>query len=289
MSVIDVALVGGGALHRDGLRRSLDSNHFAVVAEGPDLGSVLAFVERGTSPRLIIADVSRLRDKDFEDLHRVHTAVPGCRIVVLSSDLNLTDLSRVFRAGADGYLVSELSREAFSLSLLVIMSGEKVLPSALADLLASNCKDFSARRVPNSQAGLTDRERQILRCLLNGYSNKLIARILEITEGTVKVHLKALMKKISAVNRTQAALWARGQGMGEDLDPIESRHSSAIRAGSLPPLSSPLGVIGHSRSGNGTGELVIDTSRCSAGLALDVGTPTRRQRKNGHVHVVVGR
>jgi two-component system nitrate/nitrite response regulator NarL len=260
MSVIDVALVGGSALHRDGLRHSLDSDHFAVVAEARDFGNVLALVERGTSPRLIVADVSRLHEKDFEDLHRVRAAAPDCRIVVLSSDLNLTDLGRVFRAGADGYLVSELSREAFSLSLLVIMSGEKVLPSALADVLASNCQDFPVNRAPNSQADLTDRERQILRCLLNGYSNKVIARMLEITEGTVKVHLKGLMKKISAVNRTQAALWARGQGMGVDLDSIEARHSSAMRAGSLPPLSSPLGVIGHARSGNGTGELVIGTS-----------------------------
>jgi two-component system nitrate/nitrite response regulator NarL len=237
MSLIDVALVGGSALHRDGLRHSLDPDHFAVVAEGRDFESVLALVERRASPTLLVADVSRLREKDFEDLHRVHTAMPDCRIVVLSSDLNLTDLSRVFRAGADGYLVSELSREAFSLSLLVIMSGEKVLPSGLADVLASNCQDFPVSRASNDQPDLTDRERQILRCLLSGYSNKVIARVLEITEGTVKVHLKTLMKKISAVNRTQAALWARGQGMREDLEPIEPR------AGNPPLLSSPLGMI----------------------------------------------
>lgn len=250
MSVVDVALVGGSALHRDGLRHSLDPNHFTVVVEGRDFESVLALVERRTSPMLIVADVSRLREKDFEDLHRVRTAVPDCRIVVLSSDLNLPDLSRVFREGADGYLVSELSREAFSLSLLVIMSGEKVLPSGLADVLASSCPDFPASRAPNGQVDLTDRERQILRCLLNGHSNKIIARMLEITEGTVKVHLKALMKKISAVNRTQAALWARGQGIGEELEPSETRQSAALRTASPPPLSSALGVIG--QAGNGT-------------------------------------
>jgi two-component system nitrate/nitrite response regulator NarL len=252
MSLIDVALVGGSALHRDGLRHCLDPNHFAVVAEGRDFESVLALIERSTSPTLLVADVSRLREKDFEDLHRVHTAVPDCRIVVLSNDLNLTDLSRAFRAGADGYLVNELSHEAFSLSLLVIVAGEKVLPSALAEALASNCPDFPVSGASNRQADLTDRERQILRCLLNGYSNKVIARMLEITEGTVKVHLRVLMKKISAVNRTQAALWARGQGMGEDLEPIESSQSSAMRAGSPPLLSSPLGMIGQASSRNGT-------------------------------------
>ena len=64
-----------------------------------------------------------------------------------------------------------------------------------------------------AQKDLTERERQILKGLLNAYSNKHIARALSISEGTVKVHLKSLMKKIAAGNRTQAALWARNNGL----------------------------------------------------------------------------
>jgi two-component system nitrate/nitrite response regulator NarL len=63
------------------------------------------------------------------------------------------------------------------------------------------------------QKNLTEREKQILQFLLNAYSNKHIARALNNSEGTVKVHLKSLMKKISAGNRTQAALWARNNGI----------------------------------------------------------------------------
>ena len=217
MAAIEVVLVGGSALHRSGLRQLLDPSHFAVIAEGRSFGSVLDLMNKGASPRLAIADVRRLSDKDFEDLRRIRDTASGCRIAVLSDDLNLVDLARVFSAGADGYLVSDLSREAFSLSLLLIMSGEKILPGSLADVLTSG-RDLIGTKPPKNQANLTDRERQILRCLLSGHSNKLIARVLDITEGTVKVHLKALMKKISAVNRTQAALWARSQGIGEDPD-----------------------------------------------------------------------
>src|SRR3546814_6994009 len=82
--------------------------------------------------------------------------------------------------------------------------------------LATNVQDFEGVKLVDAQRNLTDRERQILQCLLNGYSNKLIARALGITEGTVKVHLKSLMKKIDANNRTQAALWARNHGIAED-------------------------------------------------------------------------
>jgi hypothetical protein len=65
---------------------------------------------------------------------------------------------------------------------------------------------------------------------LSGYSNKLIARMLDITEGTVKVHLKTLMKKISAVNRTQAALWARSHGIGEDAHPLDTSRECTTQA-----------------------------------------------------------
>jgi two-component system nitrate/nitrite response regulator NarL len=230
MRHIDVALVGGGSLHREGLRQSLDQSHFVILGDGRDFSSMQALVSKGMSPQLVIADFSRQCERDFEGIRRLREAVPDCRIVVLSNELNFSDLARALRAGANGYLVDELSGEAFSLSLLVVMSGEKVLPGSLADVLASNYRDFSANGLSSTDCNLTDRERQILQCLLSGYSNKLIARMLDITEGTVKVHLKTLMKKISAVNRTQAALWARSHGIGEDAHPLDTTRVSTALA-----------------------------------------------------------
>jgi two-component system nitrate/nitrite response regulator NarL len=103
-----------------------------------------------------------------------------------------------------------------------MMSGEKVLPGALADVLVSNDRDFISGKLLNDQVDLTARERRILQCLVHGDSNKVIARILDITEGTVKVHLKTLMRKIAAGNRTQAALWAQSHGIGDDLDTVDA-------------------------------------------------------------------
>jgi two-component system nitrate/nitrite response regulator NarL len=181
---------------------------------------------------------------------------------VLSNELNFSDLARVLRAGADGYLVTELSREAFSLSLLVVMSGEKVLPGSLADVLASNYREFWASRLSNGQASITDRERQILQCLSSGYSNKLIARVLDITEGTVKVHLKTLMKKISAVNRTQAALWARSHGIGEDPDALGAQQAPITSTGKNTEASPP--TVATLRQGNGNRAVTIGASSARA-------------------------
>src|SRR5262249_27567430 len=153
------ALIGGSSLYREGLRQYLDPTQFVVVFEGRDFSSALNQIGNGFSPKLIIADLSRPSEKDFEGVRRVRDVAVDCRIVVLSDDLILSDIARVFRAGADGYLVSELSREAFSLSLLVVMSGEKVLPGSLASVLASNYRDFVSTKLANDRFNLTDRER----------------------------------------------------------------------------------------------------------------------------------
>jgi DNA-binding CsgD family transcriptional regulator len=87
---------------------------------------------------------------------------------------------------------------------------------------------------------LTGREHQILRCLLNGHSNKLIARVLNVSVETVKVHLKSLMKKIAAANRTQAALWARSHAIGESFDPLDSNQTSSNEGQASGPLKNPL-------------------------------------------------
>jgi two-component system nitrate/nitrite response regulator NarL len=217
-SVIEVTLVGGRRLQRGWLRQSLVQSGFVVVAERSNFSSVQTkLVEKGV-PQLVLAKFSRQSDKDFEGLRRLRDAAPDWRIVVLSTELNLADLVSVLRAGADGYLVSEISLEVLSLSLLLVMSGEKVLPGSLADVLASDRCEFRVSTASRDHHHLTERERMILQCLTKGYSNKVIARILNITEGTVKVHLKSLMRKISVVNRTQAALWAGSRGIGDDLD-----------------------------------------------------------------------
>jgi two-component system nitrate/nitrite response regulator NarL len=222
MNPINVVLIGSNRLFRQGLRQILDPAQFVIIAEGRDFASVEALVSEGLTPQLVVADFSSHQEKDIEGLRRLREGNDDCRIVVLANELSLSDMARALKAGADGYLVNELSVEAFSLSLLLVMKGEKVLPGPLASMLATNVRDFDHISLVDSQRNLTDREKQILRCLLNGYSNKLIARALGITEGTVKVHLKSLMKKIAANNRTQAALWARNHGILETAESIGS-------------------------------------------------------------------
>jgi two-component system nitrate/nitrite response regulator NarL len=213
MGMTNVVLVGTNNLFRQGLRRLLDPSQFAVAGEARDLEALDTLFEEGLAADLVVADLTGCDENDLNSLQAVRANHAELRIVVLANELCLSDMARWLKAGADGYLVNELSAEALSLSLLLVMKGEKALPSTLAGMLASGSGEASDGTVISGQKHLTEREKQILRCLLHAYSNKHIARALNISEGTVKVHLKSLMKKIAAVNRTQAALWARNNGI----------------------------------------------------------------------------
>jgi two-component system, NarL family, nitrate/nitrite response regulator NarL len=212
MEMINVVLVGTNNLFRAGLRRLLDPSQFSVAGEARDLTSLGSLLEEGLSLDLVVAELNGHHEADVSSLSELRATYPDLRIVVLANQLSVSHMVRLLRAGADGYLVNELSAEAFSLTLLLVMKGEKALPSTLASMLAAEFNAGNGALI-EAHKNLTEREKQILKCLLNAYSNKHIARALNISEGTVKVHLKSLMKKISAGNRTQAALWARNNGL----------------------------------------------------------------------------
>jgi two-component system, NarL family, nitrate/nitrite response regulator NarL len=216
--VIKVVLVGMNNLFLQGLRHLLGQAQFSIVGEASDLASWHALLKEGLArdmvPDLLLVDLNGCSESNLDDLQGVHTILEDIRVVVLANELCLANLARLLKAGVDGYLLKDLSAEALSLSLLLVMRGEKALPSSLASVLADDPRTGAAHGASiKAQKHLTEREQQILRCLLNAYSNKHIARALNISEGTVKVHLKSLMKKIAAGNRTQAALWARNNGI----------------------------------------------------------------------------
>jgi two-component system, NarL family, nitrate/nitrite response regulator NarL len=216
--MIKVVLVGMNNLFLQGLRHLLDPAQFTVAGEARDLASWRALLGEGRDPDLVpdllVADLNGSYEGDLDSLQGVRATCGELRIVVLANELCLVDMARLLRAGVDGYLLKDLSAEALSLSLRLVMNGEKTLPSTLASVLADDPRTGAANGASiRAQKHLTEREEQILRCLLNAYSNKHIARALNISEGTVKVHLKSVMKKISAGNRTQAALWARNNGI----------------------------------------------------------------------------
>jgi two-component system nitrate/nitrite response regulator NarL len=138
----------------------------------------------------------------------------------------LGELVSAFRAGANGYFVDIMTCDAFIKSLELVMMGETIFPPAFLSFVLDpegTVLGEAAPRNENNQAmpiwtknpfapQLSTREKLILRCLIEGYSNKCIARKINIAEATVKVHVKAILRKIRVQNRTQAAIWGMNNG-----------------------------------------------------------------------------
>ncbi len=122
-------------------------------------------------------------------------------------DLNMKGMNGLdtLRAGADGYLLKDMEPERLLEHIRQAATGQMTLSPQLTQILAQALRGDDRSK---SLDELTERERQILRQIAHGYSNKMIARKLDITEGTVKVHVKRVLHKLGMRSRVEAAVWA---------------------------------------------------------------------------------
>jgi two-component system, NarL family, nitrate/nitrite response regulator NarL len=198
-------LIEPNRLFRQGLKHLLAGTRFDVGAEFDTVQLALAAGEAVGAPELVISGQPVTDEADARALREMF---PTARIVVLADDLSVEALRAAMGGGADGFLSKSVAPEALIQSLQLVTLGEKVFPTNLATMLL----DMNAPGPQHSIRGLSPREQEILQALVTGASNKLIAIRLGITEATVKVHLKTLLRKIDVNNRTQAAIWAMNNG-----------------------------------------------------------------------------
>lgn len=177
-----------------------------LVGEAADGESGIHVVEV-THPDLILLDLNMKGLDGIETLKRLRELDPEVRVVMLTVSDNEEDVVAALRAGADGYLLKDAEPEEILAGLVRVTQGRLVLSDRLVDLVARALRqEPSPARV--SEAGLTPREEEILGLLERGYSNKLIARDLDLSVGTVKVHIKHILKKLRLKTRVEAAVWA---------------------------------------------------------------------------------
>ena len=214
---IATLLIDRSLLFREGLKVLLRNSQFVICGEATSVEHAREL--RATIPdvKLILINIG-MGAAIGSAITELRELLPEARTVVLTDELNMNDLMTALEAGTDGYLLQDLSPQALAQSLGLVMLGEKVLPTRLAQVLVGDLGSSYRVTRATSVVGLSDREAQILRCLVNGDPNKVIANRLDITEGTVKVHLKGMLKKINVSNRTQAAIWALHHGFHSPIE-----------------------------------------------------------------------
>ncbi len=212
-----IVIVGGEALVAEGLRQLLQSHGLPVLegADGPAALLRRLQASREEPPRLVILldfpEPDSQATAAIRELLQLH---PELRLVLLVADLTPDQLARALELGVRAALLRNVSTEALLHAISLVMLDETVLPTRLAAEIM-NRDDRGAAVTPRGiPAGerLSARDVEILQCLVRGLPNKSIARRLGLQEGTVKVHVRQLLRKIGAENRTQAAIWALGHG-----------------------------------------------------------------------------
>jgi two-component system nitrate/nitrite response regulator NarL len=210
-----LCLVSPNPIARDGLARTLSSEEFEVIAALPNLNDLPLLEEKTT---MVVLDISRA-DLQLASLVELRERHPGISAVVLADRFEHADMMQCFRAGASGYIVKDIDSPSLLCLLRIVAMGQKVVPSHVIDVFENQASYPSQVQVSEKDvetANLSAREQDVLCCVMAGMANKVIARELNLSEATVKVHVKAILRKLEVGNRTQAAIWASTKGISPE-------------------------------------------------------------------------
>lgn len=163
-------------------------------------------------PDLILLDLNMHGMSGIDTLKAMRMAEIYSRILVFTVSDSHEDVVAALKAGADGYLLKDIEPENLLSSIKKAANGQMPISEKLSSVLAQAIGKRPQEDAPSLDM-LTDREVQILKSIAEGNSNKMIARKLNITEGTVKVHVKKVLKKLRFRSRVEAAVWAVNQGL----------------------------------------------------------------------------
>jgi DNA-binding NarL/FixJ family response regulator len=195
---------------RTGLASLLVGSEIEIIAEAANGKDAVKQAEK-FHPDVILLDI-RMPDGDgLATLEKLHSKVPECKVVMLSTYDNPTYIARAVALGASDYVLKGSSRDDIIATITAAAQGESPSRSGELRRVASAMK--MRQVVDDDEVPLTQRETQVLRHVALGLSNREIGRSLEISVETVKEHVQNILRKIAVSDRTQAAVWAVRKGL----------------------------------------------------------------------------
>jgi len=203
VGTIRILTVDDHQLLREGIGAVLDgqADMTLVGQAGNGLEAIESY--RRLRPDVTLMDLRMPDMSGIEAISAIRTEFPNARIIVLTTYAGDVQAAAALRAGAAGYLLKSLVRKELIETIRAVHSGKRRVPAEIATEIAEHVADDA----------LTVREIEVLRRVAAGKSNKLIAAELEISEGTVKTHMKSILPKLDASDRTHAVTIALKRGI----------------------------------------------------------------------------
>jgi len=210
-----VLLVDDHAIVRGGVKAMLRGTEFDVIGEASS-GDEAITVATEKTPELVLLDIRMAGGDGFEALVAIKAALPKTAVLMLSTYDNPTYMARAVAGGASGYLLKGIDHEELLSAMRAVMQGEQLLSSQ--DLIRSLKVVGDSARAADLIEPLTKREEEVLKLMATGLTNREIAGVLFISEGTVKTHVEHIIGKLGVSDRVQAAVWAARQGLVSEAD-----------------------------------------------------------------------
>ena len=208
---IRVLIADDHALFRRGLNLVLESEDgIEVVAEAEDGDDALAKAEE-FAPDVVLMDVRMPRSSGIEATRKIREVVPTAKILMLTVSDEEDDLYDAIKAGANGYLLKEISIEEVADAIRAVVGGQSLISPSMASKLLHEFNALVKRAEEKQQypsPRLTDRELEVLKLVAQGMSNREIADELYISENTVKNHIRNILEKLHLHSRMEAVVYA---------------------------------------------------------------------------------
>ncbi|HVH62738.1 MAG TPA: response regulator transcription factor [Candidatus Dormibacteraeota bacterium] len=211
--VARVLVVDDQTLFRTGLTSLLSADErVEVVGQAVDGNDAVKQAAK-VRPDVVLMDIKMPNMDGIEATRRIIEALPGTKILILTTFETDSQVIQALKAGASGYVLKDSSAAAIVSSIVAVMSGERVMASAVANRVLEMLTGTATPK--EFYDGLTNREIEILKLLAGGMANKQIAFRLKISEKTVRNHVSNMYEKLGIYDRSQAVLYAVKKGLVE--------------------------------------------------------------------------
>jgi DNA-binding NarL/FixJ family response regulator len=208
-----VLLVDDHNLVRNGIASLLMAHNIEVAGEASD-GLEALQKARQIRPDTILMDINMPCLDGLEATRLIKTEIPNIKIIILTVSEDEENLFEAIKSGAEGYLLKDIKADEFLKLLNGVTMGEAAIsPTMAAKIINEFSQRATDQKEESSKSELTDREKEILRLVSRGDLNKEIALTLNITENTVKYHLRNIMDKLHLRNRAAVAAYAASKGI----------------------------------------------------------------------------